>query len=79
MGIFTFYRSWTPRMTPRSSATHAPGSGIVSTDALSLKIGNLIKMCLALKGLIRRNLKISITRTNPKLPYRNKTLVISFP
>ena len=35
MGNLTFYRSWTPRMTPRSSATHAPWSGLISTDALS--------------------------------------------
>ena len=25
--------SWTSRTTPRSSATHAPGSGLISTDA----------------------------------------------
>ena len=33
MGNFTLYRSWTPRMTLRSYATHAPGSGLISTDA----------------------------------------------
>ena len=31
---FIFYRSWTPRTTPRSSLSHAPGSGLISTDAL---------------------------------------------
>ena len=28
---------------PRSSTTHVPGSGLISTDALSPKIANFIK------------------------------------
>ena len=44
------YRSWTPRMTPRSSATHAPGSGLISTDAPSPKMANFIKYVWHLNG-----------------------------
>ena len=35
---FTFYGSWTPRMTPRSCSTHAPGSGLISTEWTKSKI-----------------------------------------
>ena len=38
-GNLIFSLSWTSR----SSATHAPGSGLISTDALSSKIANFIK------------------------------------
>ena len=38
-------------MTPRCSATHAPGSGLISTDA-SPKIINFIKSGSDLKGFI---------------------------
>ena len=54
MGNFKFYWSWTPRITPRSSATHAPGSGLISTDtarAQIAKIANFTKKLLQLKGL----------------------------
>ena len=33
----TFYRSWTPKMKPRSSATHAPESGLISTEVQKSK------------------------------------------
>ena len=52
-GKFHLLWSWTPRMTPRSSVTHAPWGCIISTDPLiSPKISNFIKNCCALiKGL----------------------------
>ena len=47
-----FLWSWTSRTTPRSSATHAPGSGLLSTDALKSKNSKFHQMCSGLKGLI---------------------------
>ena len=32
MGDGKFEWSWTPIMTPRCSATHAPGSGLIATN-----------------------------------------------
>ena len=49
-GNLIFLWSWTPRTTPRSSTTHAPGSCLISTDALSPKIANFIKKGWHLKG-----------------------------
>ena len=40
----------TPRMTPRSSATHAPESGLISTDA------NFDQILLCIEGLKDLNL-----------------------
>ena len=37
-------------ITPRSSATHAPGSDLISTDALSPKIANFINNNTTIKG-----------------------------
>ena len=31
-GNLIFLWSWTPRATPKSSATHTPGTGLISTD-----------------------------------------------
>ena len=54
-----FLWSWTPRTTPRSSATHAPGSGLISTDALSPKKENFIKK-YARHFKVLNNLQIKI-------------------
>ena len=44
--------SWTPRTTPRSSATHAPESGLISTDALTKsKNSKFYLNWMAVKGL----------------------------
>ena len=59
-GNLIFLWFWTTRTTPRSSATHAPGSGLISTDALSPQIANFIKKSMAVKGLSRvGNLKLT--------------------
>ena len=54
IGNLIFLWSWTPRTTPRSSATHAPGSGLISTDALKSKF---YQICLAFKGSNRKKCK----------------------
>ena len=57
-GNLIFLWSWTPRMTPRSSATHAPGSGLISTDALSKKNSKFYQKSMVVKGLKRMLKKI---------------------
>ena len=37
MRKFNFYLSWTPRTTPKISATHAPGSCLISTEVQKKK------------------------------------------
>ena len=44
-GNLIFLWSWTPK----SFATHAPGSGLISTNALSRKIENFIEFILQCK------------------------------
>ena len=45
--------SWTPRTTPRSSATHAPGSGLISIDAKSPKNSTFHQNWMPIKGKIK--------------------------
>ena len=54
-GNLTFYQSWTPRMTLKSSPTHAPGISLISTDPLSSKVANFIKSGWQLKGSIDKS------------------------
>ena len=51
-GNLIFLWSWAPRTTPRSSATHAPGSGLISTDALMSKNSKFHQKPIVVKGLI---------------------------
>ena len=49
-GNLIFFMVLTPKTTPRSFVTHAPGNSLISTDALSQKIANFIKNGWQLKG-----------------------------
>ena len=56
-------------MTPRSSATHAPGSSLIPTDALSPKTANFIKNGWDLKDKSKCTEKIR-NRENLKFPIK---------
>ena len=58
MGNFNFYGPGPLGWHLRSSATHTPGRSLISTDSLSSKVANFIKMWLELK----REILISLNR-----------------